>query len=437
MPAVIIVQPVTAGLLLIDAARRHGLHPIVLCHQRPDQMVPAAVVAEGTATLHRVETNDRDAVLAMVKHLADSQDVVGVLPGFEYYVPVAAEAAASLGLPGLDPAVAECVRDKRLMRQALAGAGLAVPRFRVASAPAEAQAAAEAIGYPVVIKPPRAAGSVHVTRVAGPEELQAAYHALCAETELDLGDQPDQQVLIESYLDGPEYSAEGYVAGGVATVVSITEKLLSAPPIFLELGHTVPADLPAQRLRELADWAATVAEALNLDNSLFHLEFRLCPDGPYVIELGARLPGDEIAELVRLSTGISLADVFVELAAGTEAAGTEAAGTEAAGGTAGGGTAGGGRAGDARGLAAEFGQVAGIRFFTDPGLAEVRRVPSPERLLAAAPQVRHAELTAAVGDRPNDHRDFRMRLGWVVLAAADRASLDAGWATVSARSLFG
>src|SRR5206468_2685939 len=149
----------TAGLLLIDAARRHGLHPIVLSHQRQDLMVPAAAVAEGTATLYQVETNDRDAVLAMVKDIAAGQDVVGVLPGFEYYVATAAEAAASLGLPGLDPTVAECVRDKRLMRQALATAGLAVPRFRSASSPSAAMDAAAAIGYPVVVKPPRAAGS--------------------------------------------------------------------------------------------------------------------------------------------------------------------------------------------------------------------------------------------------------------------------------------
>ncbi|MFL6163296.1 MAG: ATP-grasp domain-containing protein [Jatrophihabitantaceae bacterium] len=424
MPAVIIIQPVTAGLLLIDAARRHGLHPIVLSHQRQDLMVPAAAIAEGTATLCEVETNDQDAVLAMVKEIADGQDVLGVLPGFEYYVATAANAAASLGLPGLDPAVAECVRDKRLMRQALAAAGLAVPRFRVASSPAAAMAAAEAIGYPVVVKPPRAAGSVHVTLVAGPEELQAAYQALGAETELDLGDElglgdelnPGDElgpeILVESYLDGPEYSAEGYVADGVATVVSITEKLLSAPPIFLELGHTVPADLPAPRLRELASWAATVAQALKVDNSPFHLEFRICQGMPVVVELGARLPGDEITNLVRLSTGVSLADVFVELAIGRKAS-------------------------DPPGLAAEFGQVAGIRFFTHPGLAELRRVPTTEQLLAAAPGVRLAEVTASAGDRPNAHQDFRTRLGWVVLATPDRATLDATWADLSSQPLFG
>src|ERR1700712_5425714 len=356
MSALLIIQPVSAGLGLVDAALRHGLRPVVLSFQQQDRIVPSSVLDNGAVEIHEVDTNDRAAVLAAVDSLAEGRDITGVVPGFEYFVPVAAEVAARLGLPGLAPEVAERVRDKSLMRQALATAGLAIPQFRVSTSRAEVEAAAEAVGYPVVVKPPRAAGSVHVSRVEGVEYLRAAYDLLCSETDLDLGNDLGQEVLVESYLDGPEFSAEGYVAGGVPTVVSITEKLLSAPPSFVELGHTVPADLPPESLRDLAGWAATVAEALGVDNALFHLEFRICGGKPFVIELGARMPGDQIANLVALSTGVSLADVFVEIATG-------------------------GRSSGSRGLDAEFTRTAGIRFFRDPALVEVTRVPATAQLL--------------------------------------------------------
>ncbi|MEO6502518.1 MAG: ATP-grasp domain-containing protein [Jatrophihabitantaceae bacterium] len=401
----------SAGLGLIDAALRNGLRPVVLSFQQQDRAVPVSMLANDAIEVHEVDTNDRAAVLAAADRLAESGDIRGVVPGFEYFVPVAAEVAARLGLPGLAPQVAERVRDKRLMRQALAAAGLSIPQFRVAGSGAQAQAAAEAIGYPVVVKPPRAAGSVHVSRVASAEELRAAYDLLCAETDLDLGNDLGQEVLVESYLDGPEYSAEGYVAGGVPTVVSITEKLLSAPPSFVELGHTVPASLGPERLRELAEWAAAVAEALEVDNAPFHLEFRICGGTPFVIELGARMPGDQIATLVALSTGVSLADVFVEIATGA-------------------------RSGGSRGLDVDFTRTAGIRFFRDPGLDVVSRVPAPAQLLAAK-NVENAMVLASVGDRPNVHSDFRSRLGWVILAASDRLSLEDAWSEIEADGHFG
>jgi biotin carboxylase len=410
MSALLIIQPVSAGFGLVDAALRHGLRPIVLSYQQEDRRIPPSMLDNDAVEVHEVDTNDRAAVIALVDKLAERGDIRGVLPGFEYFVPTAAEVAARLGLPGLTPDVAERVRDKRLMRQALAAAGLDIPRFRVASSRAAVEAAAGEIGYPVVVKPPRAAGSVHVSRVEGPEELGAAYDLICSETDLDLGNELGREVLIESYLDGPEFSAEGYVVGGVPTVVSITEKLLSAPPSFVELGHTVPADMPPARLRELADWAAAVATALGVDNALFHLEFRICGAKPFVIELGARMPGDQIANLVALSTGVPLADVFVEIATGLRSSG-------------------------GRGLDVEFARTAGIRFFRRPELDVVARVPSVEDLLAGK-NVDSAGFTTSVGARPNTHPDFRSRLGWVVLAAPDRPSLEEAWAEAEGKAQF-
>jgi hypothetical protein len=73
--------------------------------------------------------------------------------------------------------------------------------------------------------------------------------------------------------------------------------------------------------------------------------------------------------------------------------------------------------------------VAAIRFFYEPGLDIVRTTPT-ESDLQILPNVVNGAVTVSSGDRPNCRADFRSRLGWVVMAGADRPSVDLSWKAV-------
>ena len=60
------------------------------------------------------------------------------------------------------------------------------------------------------------------------------------------------------------------------------------------------------------DYTASVVHALNLNIGPFHCEMRLTDKGPVLIEIGARLVGDNISEIIELSTGVSLAEKMVQ-----------------------------------------------------------------------------------------------------------------------------
>src|SRR6185295_2035456 len=86
-----------------------------------------------------------------------------------------AQLADALGLPSGPPeAIANC-RDKHRTRTVLAAAGVAQAQSIVVSTAAEAEAAAQTIGYPVIVKPRALAASFGVSLVHGPGELATAY----------------------------------------------------------------------------------------------------------------------------------------------------------------------------------------------------------------------------------------------------------------------
>ena len=104
-------------------------------------------------------------------------DVAAVLPGDESAVPLAESLAARLGLPGSDPRTSACRTDKATMQQALERAGVPHPKTIRADSLPSALAAAETVGWPVVVKPRWSATSVGVTVCHTPADVSAAWAA--------------------------------------------------------------------------------------------------------------------------------------------------------------------------------------------------------------------------------------------------------------------
>ncbi|MFH7597087.1 ATP-grasp domain-containing protein [Streptomyces racemochromogenes] len=406
----LVVEPESSGVDLLPAATRLGLRVHVL-DRRPLELAPAAVrelVGRGRAGYTVVETRCTELVAAAAEQLASRTTVVAVVPGFEYAVPVAAAAAERLGLPGPRPAVAARLRDKGLMKDQLARGGVAVARgvpLTVGDVPEDTllQAAA-VVGFPAVVKPVDGSGSLGVRRIDSMAELRGHLERAAEEGVLDdMGQPVGGRLLLESYVTGPEFSVEGWVtATGEVTVAAVTQKLLGPEPHFVEVGHIVDADLPQADREALARTAERAVRALGLTAGVFHLEARLSPRGPVVLEIAARLGGDRIHRLVSAVHGRSLPEAAIRVLAGLPHAAV---------------------------ADAPSGRAAASVYFTAPAPG---RIHDPEALYADLARVIDAgaqcwELTVdcAPGDLVTPATDFRQRFGHAVLVAADRSALTA------------
>lgn len=302
---VLVIEPMSAGLAVPRLAGSLGYEVVVASYDRDDRRLPDSVRPH-IDRLVRLDTNDVAEVTRVAAELHRRLPFAAVIPGFEYYVPLASGVAAALGLPGLPVGSVTAARDKAEMLATIEERGLRAPMWSPATSEHEAVLAGAKVGFPCVVKPVGSSGSVHVTRADTEDDLVAAYRALVADHELDLGRDLGGDVVVTEYLAGPEFSVEGHVTAGEVVVVSVTEKLLGPEPHFVELGHIVQADLDADVRTRIVRYTEDVVRALGVTLGPFHCELRLVDGEPVLIELGARLGGDHIAELVELAAGVSL-----------------------------------------------------------------------------------------------------------------------------------
>lgn len=234
---------------------------------------------------------------ALVRESGRSWDVV--LCWGEYSLREADRFAAALRLPGprLD---VDCFRDKSLMRQRLAAAGLRTPAFAVTDDPQAAARWAKEAGGPVVVKPVDYAGSSGVLEVAVGQDAGPA-------AELAIGKSFSGRCVVEELLEGPEVSIESVTWPGRRHVTyAVTGKHTSARPYFVETGHVVPAELDAATRDGVVSTVHAALDAFGMERGASHAEIILTADGPVVVEIAGRLGGDLIPVLVHEATGVDL-----------------------------------------------------------------------------------------------------------------------------------
>ena len=168
------------------------------------------------------------------------------------------------------------------------------------------------VNFPCIIKPTDNAGSHGVAKVHDFEELLANY-------EYSHSCSRHGKVIVEEYLDGPEVSVEVMVVKGKVHILQITDKITTGAPHFVEMGHTQPSRLSEEIQRQIREVAEAACKSLGLDKGPAHVEMKVTSRGPVMIELGARMGGDNITtHLVPLSTGIDMVGATIKVALGEE-----------------------------------------------------------------------------------------------------------------------
>jgi biotin carboxylase len=249
-----------------------------------------------------------EADLRIVRSFADVDDVLadleaqGIEPeavatmGSDQAVLPTARLAARLGLPGLPVETAATVADKRRMRRAFEAAGVRCPRGRDATTPDEAASAFAGLGPPVVVKPVDGSAQRGVTEVRAERELHAAAERAFAASRTGA-------VVLEQYVEGDEYTVNGFLLDGEYVPMSITQRLLHPPPpLGVCIAHRFPSGL-GEREEELFELAHAASRAVGLETGPSYVQLRLEDGIPWTIEVGARLGGGKDAELAKLVTG--------------------------------------------------------------------------------------------------------------------------------------
>jgi cysteine synthase A len=206
-----------------------------------------------------------------------------------------AQLAERLGLPGLPVETARTVADKRRMRAAFERRKVRCPKGREAGSFEEAEQAFHQLGAPVVVKPVDGSAQRGVTEVRAEGELAPAVDRALAASR-------SKAFVLEQYLDGDEYTVNGFLLEREYFPMSVTRRLLHPPPpLGVCIAHRYPSLLEDEGpLFELAHKASL---AVGLETGPSYVQVRTRDGQPWAIEVGARLGGGKDAELAKLVTG--------------------------------------------------------------------------------------------------------------------------------------
>lgn len=243
----------------------------------------------------------------------------GAITFWEDDVPLLGRICEDLKLPGNSYETSLITRNKFEMRNRLAKTGLGNPRFALIKSPKTLRQAIENVGFPAVMKPAWGSDSEFVVYVNNEKEAKVTLRYLlanCNEQFNPIFKYNNGLFLFEEYMDGLEVSVECYAQYGIPHVIGINEKQPIELPYFVEYGDIAPAridDITAQQIGKLAESAII---ALGVRDSLAHIEIKVTPDGPKIVEVGSRMGGDDIYHNVKHVWGVDMVEMGLKIAFG-------------------------------------------------------------------------------------------------------------------------
>ena len=191
-------------------------------------------------------------------------------------------------IPGTSVHTAWLCRDKPSMKEALRAAGVPTAASMAADSAEQVLAFADAVGYPLILKPRSGAGAQDTTRVDNSAELATALGAF--------GGQGTRSIAVEEFVEGHE---------GFYDTLSVDGR-----PELDFVSHYFPNVLDAMRTRwispqfistnrvdtegdyvQLREMGQRVNEALGIGTTATHMEWFFSPKGLRFSEIGCRPPG--------------------------------------------------------------------------------------------------------------------------------------------------
>ena len=311
------------ALRVISSARALGIACVAVCSD-PDADMPYVEAADEVVRLPGAAPAETYLRAELLVEAALSAGADAVHPGYGFLSENAgfARACAEAGLVfvGPPPAVIEAMGSKLAAKATMAGAGVPVlPTVEVPARtaadgelPPEVAAAAEGLGFPVLVKASAGGGGRGMRVVGAAHELAGALASAAREAASAFG---DGTVFLEPYVERPRHVEVQILGDHHGTVVHLFERECSIQRRHQKIVEESPSPVVDEARRAaMGEAALAAARAIGYVNA-GTVEFLVLPDGSFAfLEVNTRLQVEHpVTEAV---TGLDLVRLQLLVAEG-------------------------------------------------------------------------------------------------------------------------
>ncbi len=316
-------------------------------------------------------------------------DCLGIFSEPAEYIGI--KVAKELKLPYLESEVVKNTHSKFAMRNKLAQEGVENIKIKKIVKPFEKNVKKffRIVGGPIIIKPIDSRGSAGVSRIDNETGIQGAIEWMLKSICTD-------EFIAEEFLEGEEYSVEAFSENGEHFPIAVTKKIKENNH-FVELGHILPAEIPGSQRDVLFSYIKLVLTALGVNNGPTHTELILTESGPKVVETHLRNGGDNIDELVKLTTGIDLDQLWIKTILGEKV--------------------------KEKLINPNYSGVAGIQYFAPSKLGEIADITGIEEI-KKSPYAKKVSVLIQKGERATELFDSSARAFYVISKAENYSQLN-------------
>jgi biotin carboxylase len=246
------------------------------------------------------------------------KQIMAVLSFIDPFVHIAARLSEEFSPSLLDSASIRKMEDKIQTRMALKGCSLS-PSYTVLH-PKHFHENKERFSrfltkseqrLPLIVKSPVSTGSKDVLLAETRHDLKTSLQTLSKAY-------PHQPILIEEYLQGPQYLVEILVHNDQVHVVAVIQQEISKQDRFIVTGYGLLAELEEEMEQSLLETAEIVAKAFNIKNGACHLELKRIGEEWKLIEVNPRISGGVMNRLIETGFGINLVEETIQLYLGKQ-----------------------------------------------------------------------------------------------------------------------
>lgn len=273
---------------------------------------PEAIGKDKCDIFYPVDLKDKQGLLDVATKFHNKHTLHGVFTVGTDFSSSVSYITEKLDLPGIPYQSALNATDKVRMRTKFKENNIPSPNFIEYSAEMDLESTIKNLSFPLVVKPVDSMGARGVKKIDSLSMLKEAIKDA-------INHSRTERAIIEEYINGPEFSIDALVVNGEVKVFGFAQREIHFEPYFVEMGHTMPANIPKDSRDEIIEVFARGVKALGINYGSAKGDMKLGDNGPVIGEIAARLSGGYMSGWTYpYSSGVNLIRGGIELALGQD-----------------------------------------------------------------------------------------------------------------------